>query len=137
MSSANPRRKNGHRRTELRKRVKARGEPCHLCLLDIDYSLPYLHPDAFVLDEIVPVAAGATEEEKARLAQDPQNVAPAHRHCNQERGAMPMEQWWRYRKLIEQGVGQKEARSKSRTIQGSAATPIPSLADQFPTTRAW
>lgn len=135
-SNNNPRRKNGHRRSELRKRVKARGDPCHLCLQPIDYSLPYMDPDAFVLDEITPVAKGATEQERAQLALDPENVAPAHRHCNQERGAMPMDQWWRYRRLIEQGMRPKDARQASRTNELPDASPR-SPSELFPTSRDW
>ena len=75
----NPRRKNGSRRTALRNRVAAAGEPCHLCGKPIDYSLPAGHPMSYELDEIVPVSKGGDP-----LRRD--NVAAAHRICNQRRG---------------------------------------------------
>lgn len=85
----NPRRANGARRTALRNRVKAMGLPCHLCGRPIDYSLTtYVdpkdgrvkrHPLSFELDELVPVSKGGSPF-------DMDNVAPAHRICNQRRG---------------------------------------------------
>lgn len=89
----NPRRSNGSRRTALRKRVEAMGLPCHLCGQPIDYSLTTWtdpkdgrtkrHPMSFELDEIVPVSKGGDPL-------DPDNVAPAHRICNQRRGDRPL-----------------------------------------------
>lgn len=89
MSKPNPRSANGHRRRELRARVAARGEPCHLCGQPIDYALTtYVdptdgkrkpHPMSYELDEIVPVSKGGSPI-------DPQNVAPSHRICNQRKG---------------------------------------------------
>lgn len=133
----NPRRSNGFRRTALRKRVKSLGLPCHLCELAIDYSLPYMHPDAFVLDEIIPVSSGADEAEKARLATDPGNVAPAHRHCNQERGDMPMDAWRRYVKLKRQGMDPKQARRAALGSSSKAAGAASSPSSAFPTSRDW
>lgn len=89
MTKPNPRRANGSRRTALRNRVAAMGLPCHLCGNQIDYSLTtYVdpkdgkrkrHPLSFELDELVPVSKGGNPL-------DPNNVAPAHRICNQKRG---------------------------------------------------
>lgn len=79
MGKPNPRRANGSRRTKLRERVAAEGAPCHLCGKPIDYSLPAGHPMCFELDEIIPVSKGGDP-----LSRD--NVAPAHRICNQRRG---------------------------------------------------
>lgn len=89
MAKPNPRRANGSRRTALRNRVKAMGLPCHLCGQPIDYSLTtYVdpkdgrtkrHPLSFELDELVPVSKGGSPF-------DIDNVAPAHRICNQRRG---------------------------------------------------
>jgi 5-methylcytosine-specific restriction endonuclease McrA len=76
---ANPRRGNGHRRDALRRRVAQEGAPCHLCGKPIDYSLPAGHPMCYELDELVPVSRGGDP-----LSRD--NVAPAHRICNQRRG---------------------------------------------------
>ena len=75
----NPRRANGTRRTALRRRVAAKGLPCHLCGKPIDYSLPAGHPMAYELDEIVPVSKGGDPL-------DPDNTGPAHRICNQRKG---------------------------------------------------
>ncbi len=133
----NPRRANGSRRSNLRKRIKSLGLPCHLCGLPIDYSLPYLHPDAFVLDEIVPVSSGATDAEKARLATDPGNVGPAHRHCNQERGDMPMDVWRRYVRLKDEGMDPKQARKAALGQPSTAKAAASSSVSKFPTSRAW
>lgn len=75
----NPRNANGAARRALRRRVAAMGKPCWICTLPIDYSLPALHPDSFELDELTPVADGGDPLEF-------ENVAPAHRICNQWRG---------------------------------------------------
>ena len=79
MAKPNPRRANGSRRTRLRASVAAEGAPCHLCGKAIDYSLPAGHPMAFELDELVPVSRGGDPLDR-------DNVAPAHRSCNQARG---------------------------------------------------
>lgn len=76
----NPRNANGHRRRELRKRVKSLGLPCAICGKPIDYSLPAGHPMSYELDEIVPVALGGDPL-------DAGNVQPAHRICNERKGA--------------------------------------------------
>ena len=76
----NPRRSNGSRRTRLRNRVKSMGLPCHICGQAIDYDLPAGDPMAYELDEIVPVSRGGDPYDHA-------NVAPAHRICNQRKGA--------------------------------------------------
>ena len=75
----NPRQSNGHRRRQLRARVKAMGLPCALCGKPIDYSLPPGHPMSYELDEIRPVSKGGDPL-------DPDNVQPAHRICNQRKG---------------------------------------------------
>lgn len=97
----NPRRANGTRRTDLRNRVAAMGLPCHLCCKPIDYSLPAGHPMSYELDEIVPVSKGGDPL-------DPDNVAPAHRICNQRKG------------------------DGSRTVRSKAASSLP-----CPTSRDW
>ena len=82
-SGGNPRRANGHRRSELRLWLKAQGLPCHICGMAIDYTLPAGHPMSFEVDEIVPVSRGGSPYDRA-------NVAPAHRICNQRRGNRPL-----------------------------------------------
>lgn len=77
-SSANPRYANGHRRRQLRNRVKARRDPCALCGLPIDYDLPVGDPMSYELDEIIPVSRGGDPL-------DISNVQPSHRICNQRK----------------------------------------------------
>lgn len=79
----NPRRSNGWRRDQLRRRVLARGEPCWICGMPIDTSLPNLHPCQGVVDELVPVSRGGSPYEGA-------NVAVAHRCCNSWRKTKPV-----------------------------------------------
>ena len=89
MAKPNPRRVQGYKRDQLRKRVASLGLPCHICGRPIDYSLTtYIdpkdgkrkrHPLSYELDEIVPISKGGSHV-------DPENVAPAHRICNQRRG---------------------------------------------------
>lgn len=75
----NPRRFNGTRRTAIRNRWRAIGDPCALCGHPIDYSLPPGHPMSFEVDEIVPVSKGGDPLDFA-------NTQPAHRICNQRKG---------------------------------------------------
>lgn len=77
---SNPRYANGNARRKLRKRIASLGLPCALCGKPIDYSLPAGHPMSFELDEGVPVSQGGSPI-------DPSNVQPAHRVCNERKGA--------------------------------------------------
>ena len=77
MSKRNPRRRSG--RDALVRRVRALGEPCWICGLPIDPTLPAGHPLAFELDELVPVSKGGSPT-------DFDNCKGAHRCCNQLRG---------------------------------------------------
>ena len=70
---------NGARRRALVARVRAIGEPCHICGLPIPPDAPPGTPLAFELDELVPVSKGGSPV-------DPGNVAPSHRCCNAWRG---------------------------------------------------
>ena len=90
MSKGNPRYANGSARRKLRRWLKSQGRPCWICVAfgrrgEIDYSLHHLHPYAFEVDELVPVALGGDPL-------DPANVDAAHRCCNQWRGAMTVGQ---------------------------------------------
>lgn len=78
--SRNVRYSNGNARRKLRQRIRAEGNPCHLCGQAIDYSLPAGHPMSFEVDELVPVAMGGDP-----LAYD--NCRAAHRICNERKGA--------------------------------------------------
>ena len=79
----NPRYANGARRRALAARVRALGEPCHICGLPICYALPAGHPLACEVDELVPVSRGGSPT-------DPGNVAAAHRCCNQWRSNLSL-----------------------------------------------
>ena len=72
--------RNGSRRRALRARLRAMRLPCAICGAPIDYDLPPGHPLAFECDEVVPVALGGSEL-------DWSNLQPAHRICNQRKGA--------------------------------------------------
>ena len=78
----NPRTANGHRRRQLKARVRAMGLPCALCGQPIDYARPYdaRDPLCWVLDEILPVSKGGDPL-------DFSNVQPLHNRCNQVKGA--------------------------------------------------
>ena len=76
---------NGARRRALVARVRAIGEPCHICGLPIPPDAPPGTPLAFELDELVPVSKGGSPV-------DPGNVAPSHRCCNAWRGNKSIDQ---------------------------------------------
>ncbi len=84
--ASNPRRANGTRRNRIRREIAAQGLPCALCGQPIDYDAPYflddgkVNPDAFVVDEIIPVARGGNPL-------DINNCQPAHSRCNLAKGA--------------------------------------------------
>lgn len=80
MPTNNPRSANGHRRRQLRARVLAEEDTCHLCLLPVDTSLPAGRPDSPEVDELLPVSLGGDPLDRS-------NVRLAHRICNQHRGA--------------------------------------------------
>lgn len=75
-----PRKVHGYRRQKLRERVRAEGNPCHICGQPIDYSLPARHPMSYELDEVVPVSKGGSHL-------DYDNCKAAHRICNERKGA--------------------------------------------------
>lgn len=73
------RKANGHRRREVVSWLRKQELPCHICELDIDYSLPAGNPLCFECDELVPVSLGGSPIQR-------DNVGPAHRCCNEWRG---------------------------------------------------
>ena len=80
----NPRRKNGYRRTELLRWLRAQERPCWICKAfgrpaRIDYELPHGHPASFECDELIPVSKGGSPFDKG-------NVDASHRACNEWRG---------------------------------------------------
>lgn len=80
---------NGTRRRQVRAWLASQGLPCHICGKPIDYSLDWYvdprdgkrkrHPMSFEVDELVPVSLGGSPYDR-------DNLAPAHRICNERRG---------------------------------------------------
>jgi 5-methylcytosine-specific restriction endonuclease McrA len=71
--------RNTWRRDQHRAAIKANEPPCHLCGRPIDYDLHHMHPLAFVVDHIVPLARGG--------ADTLENKSAAHRACNSAKAA--------------------------------------------------
>lgn len=55
---SNPRRVNGYRRDQVRRRVLAEETDCWLCLQPVDKSLKTPHPQSPEVDEVIPVSKG-------------------------------------------------------------------------------
>lgn len=55
---SNPRRANGHRRNQVRRRVLAEETHCWLCGGEVDKTLPPFQAGSPEVDEIVPVSLG-------------------------------------------------------------------------------
>lgn len=89
---------NGAARRKVRSWLASQGRPCHLCGRPIDYDLPAGDPMSFEVDEIVPVSKGGSPYDR-------DNVAPAHRICNERRGN---------RSLAELSAGQLKPIATSR-----------------------
>ena len=84
--------------------LKAQGLPCAICHEPIDYSLRTPHPRSFEVDHIDPRARGGDLWARS-------NLQPAHRECNQRKGAKPM---W----AVEAGQGwPQERKGEPRTSQ--------------------
>ena len=79
-------RKNGNLRRKHRARMKALGLPCALCGRPIHYDEPSdpQHPWSFVIDEKIPVSKWKQygDESPEAVAQDWNNLQPAHYICN-------------------------------------------------------
>ena len=61
---------------------------CHLCGEEIDKSLRWPHPLSATADHITPVAAGGRNDGP---------LAPAHKRCNEQRGAKGLRAYDEYR----------------------------------------
>ena len=75
MTRTNPRRTNGWRRDQLRRRVLAAYDTCAICGKPIDKTLRTPHPLSAEVDELIPVSRGG----------DPlsfTNCRLVHRRCN-------------------------------------------------------
>ena len=67
------------RRDAHRRAIARSGAGCHICGLPIDYTLPSTDPRSFVVDHLVPLAKGGSD--------DLTNKAAAHRDCNATKAA--------------------------------------------------
>jgi len=84
--STNPRNRNGGaRRAAAVRWLRCQGLPCWVCGMPIDYGAPAGDPLAFECDELVPVSLGGSPT-------DHENLAPAHRCCNNWRKAKPVQE---------------------------------------------
>lgn len=72
----NPRRTNGHKRNQLRKRALSYYDTCYLCGKPIDKTIKTPHPQSAEVDEIIPVSRGGNPY-------DWNNLRLTHRQCNQ------------------------------------------------------
>lgn len=79
----NPRQRNGHRRRELTKRVKAEEPNCALCGKPIQPGLHYLDPNSGVIDEDIPVSRGGSPLDRT-------NCHHMHRACNRWKNTMTL-----------------------------------------------
>ena len=75
MTRTNPRRTNGWRRDQLRRRVLTAYDTCAICGKPIDKTLRTPHPLSPEVDELIPVSRGGDP-----LAYD--NCRLVHRRCN-------------------------------------------------------
>ena len=67
------------RRDAHRRAIARSAAACHICGRPIDYTLPHTDPMSFVVDHIVPLAKGGSD--------DLSNKAAAHKDCNGAKGA--------------------------------------------------
>ena len=85
----NPRSANGALRRKNRTRIRAMGDVCHICGKPIHYDEPSdsKHPLSFVIDEIIPVSRWKefSYDSPRQVAEDFNNLAPAHWICNQKK----------------------------------------------------
>ena len=75
----NPRRTNGHRRDQVRRRVLAEEDTCWICGEPVDKSLPPWQHGSPEVDEVVPVSLGGDPYDRS-------NCRLSHRLCNVRRG---------------------------------------------------
>lgn len=76
---SNPRRANGHRRDQVRRRVLAEEDVCWLCGQEVDKTLPPFQHGSPEVDEVVPVSLGGSPFDRS-------NCRLSHRLCNIRRG---------------------------------------------------
>ena len=124
-----------YRRDLLWKRVKALGEPCHICGLPINPSIPSGHPLSFEMDELIPVSKGGRPDIMG-------NVSSSHRCCNQWRSnkMMPTVNRIRAEALERYGPWRTplEFVEKARAAMRNSKRPAPARhPDGLPTSREW
>lgn len=71
--------RNTNTRDRHRAAIARAKPPCHICLGEIDYALPHTDPMSYVVDHIIPLTRGGTDEIE--------NKQSAHRTCNRTKGA--------------------------------------------------
>ncbi len=78
-----------HRYRQVRERVLAGAQVCHICGGELDFTAPPRSPKAPSVDHELPVSRtrGLDPETRQRLATDPRLMRPAHVGCNSKRGA--------------------------------------------------
>jgi len=76
--SPSPKRENNARAKRIRKELRERQAPCHICGGEINYDTDHLDPLSFQVDHLWQVAHGGP-------AYDIDNCASAHRACNRLR----------------------------------------------------
>jgi 5-methylcytosine-specific restriction endonuclease McrA len=62
---------------------------CYLCGRSIPYDTRTIHPLALTIDHVMPISAGGTDSED--------NLRPAHRVCNEDKGDR-LPYWWETRR---------------------------------------
>ena len=124
-----PRYADGNARRKLRARLRAEGRPCWICVAMgkrgvIDYSLKFPHPWSFVIDELVPVSrywlGGYADAKSAALDYD--NLAAAHKCCNE----------WRGNKTVDEVMAIADSRKTGRGHKGGKRPPT-----EIRTSRDW
>lgn len=68
-------------RDNHRRAIAATKPPCGICGEPIDYELPHTDPRSYVVDHVISLHAGGTD--------DLSNKQAAHRACNRQKGAKP------------------------------------------------
>lgn len=109
----NPRRRNGSRRTMLRKRVLAAYDVCWICGRPVDKTLQPGHPMSGEVDEAIPVSRGGNPFEW-------DNLRLAHRICNQRRGNHTIQ--WARAKLRKTGEARRDTIQQASSKTNTSST---------------
>jgi hypothetical protein len=112
---SNPRRANGHRRDQVRRRVLAEEDICWLCEKPVDKTLKTPHPGSPEVDEVVPVSFGGDPFARA-------NCRLAHRRLVQQAARQRLRSRRRGRGLRE-GVGEGARRGAHSPTSAQGSSP--------------